>query len=559
MGTTVSNLQILGAAESAVKAALPKALVGQWSERFVTACPDDLSFSQLDRKAGWLSRKLDCTVLSVSMFDGDALSLTLYVSGKRIARHLVCDEEEKHVPGNTAAFCEGLGLPPKLAPLLKRLFAERDQEEKLEILSCLLGAPLFVREDSDPERVEFQPTDDKPLYAWIEAHPLPPKLKNQTGMELLQEIGERGQGLGCGSGAMILRPMGYLTLETVGPSGQSCVTSPCGVACSGGEWAHWSQDGHLLLTPLQEEGLCDLCYVADDGRLLTITEERKKDEGGGHAPKTARIVSDSAGILPLPLPLIPEGQPMGLGWGYLLPDGGFLADLYPQNDKSREMLCRYSAKGDLLWSWKGEITCITVIGERIYLSTGCNEKAVLHCLTLEGEHLRSAATGSNAPIHIDGTFLYQLKEGCYLQDDTLLRFTPDLRDAGEIPVPYMSQLAIAPDGSFLVCAGFGSGLMVIGAGDFSLRAELRNHEDYCLSVVDGKNRIWAANGSCLECWSADLKPLSRHRFAGDIMGYTLNQAGEVCIATFQDSKYRTRVYRFYGKKNPAEPRGYQST
>lgn len=45
MGTTVSNLQIFGAAESAVKAALPKALVGQWSERFVTACPDDLSFS----------------------------------------------------------------------------------------------------------------------------------------------------------------------------------------------------------------------------------------------------------------------------------------------------------------------------------------------------------------------------------------------------------------------------------------------------------------------------------------------------------------------------------
>lgn len=53
-------------------------------------------------------------MLSVSMFDGDALSLTLYVSGKRIARHLVCDEEEKHMPGNTAAFCEGLGLPPKL-------------------------------------------------------------------------------------------------------------------------------------------------------------------------------------------------------------------------------------------------------------------------------------------------------------------------------------------------------------------------------------------------------------------------------------------------------------
>ena len=67
MGTTVSNLQILGAAESAVKAALPKALVGQWSERFVTACPDDLSFAQLARKAGWLSYLLPVIVLLIGI------------------------------------------------------------------------------------------------------------------------------------------------------------------------------------------------------------------------------------------------------------------------------------------------------------------------------------------------------------------------------------------------------------------------------------------------------------------------------------------------------------
>ena len=543
MGTTVSNLQILGAAESAVKAALPKALVGQWSERFVTACPDDLSFAQLDRKAGWLSRKLGCAVLSVSMFDSDVLSLALYVLGKRTARHLVCDEEEKYVTGNTAAFCEGLGLPPQLAPLLKRLFAVRDQEEKLEILSCLLGAPLFVREDSDPASIKFQPADDKPLYAWIEAHPLPPKLKNQTRMELLQEIGERGLGFG----STILRPLGYWPEERAGLSGRPSVRLPCGEACSGGEWAQWSQDRHLLLTPLQEDGLRDIRYIADAGRLLTIAEEMEKDEDGGYVPKTARIVSDSAGILPIPLPLAPEGQPMWFSWGCLLPDGGFLADLCPRNGENVKMLCRYSAKGDVLWSWKGDNACPTVIGERIYLSTGRNEEAVLHCLTLEGEHLYSAASGSNASVYTDGTFLYQLKEGCYNQNDTLLRFTPDLREAGQLPVPYMSTLAIAPDGSFLVCAGYGSGLMVIDLRRFAPRAELRNRGNYHRTVVDGENRVWAANGSCFECWSADLKPLSRHRVAGDITDCILNQAGELCITAFQHSKYRLRVYRFYGK------------
>ena len=81
MGTTVSSLQMLGTTEEAVKTALPKAIVGKWSERFITACPGELAFSQLEKKAGSVSKKLDCTVLSVSLFDSDMLSLVLYVSG----------------------------------------------------------------------------------------------------------------------------------------------------------------------------------------------------------------------------------------------------------------------------------------------------------------------------------------------------------------------------------------------------------------------------------------------------------------------------------------------
>ena len=140
-----------------------------------------------------------------------------------------------------------------------------------------------------------------------------------------------------------------------------------------------------------------------------------------------------------------------------------------------------------------------------------------------------------------------MKQGHYQQDDTLLRFTLDLQGAGQLSVPYMSNMSIAPDSSFLVCAGYGSGLMVINLEEFKLQRELRNQEDYYIAVVDGKNRIWVANGGYFECWSPDLEPLSRHRFVGDIVDYTLNQAGEVCIATHQQSKHLTRVYRFCGK------------
>ena len=57
MGTSLSNLQILGAEESSVRAALPKAVVGRWSERFVTACPGELSFGPLNRTANQLSKR----------------------------------------------------------------------------------------------------------------------------------------------------------------------------------------------------------------------------------------------------------------------------------------------------------------------------------------------------------------------------------------------------------------------------------------------------------------------------------------------------------------------
>lgn len=59
---------------------------------------------------------------------------------------------------------------------------------------------------------------------------------------------------------------------------------------------------------------------------------------------------------------------MTLYRGYLLPDGGFLAVMRPVNGENRSEMYRYSTKGDVLWSWKGKISRVTLIGDRIYLS-----------------------------------------------------------------------------------------------------------------------------------------------------------------------------------------------
>lgn len=179
MGTSLSNLQILGAEESSVRAALPKAVVGRWSERFVTACPGELSFGPLNRRANQLSKTLSCTVLAVSIFDGDALDLTLYGQGKRLTHHIVNQEGDVLTAGNPKLFCSALGLPPETAPKLKRLFTASDQEEKLSIFGQLLGAPLYARWDT-PESFQFTPADCAPLEAWLNDHPLPPKVKNRV-------------------------------------------------------------------------------------------------------------------------------------------------------------------------------------------------------------------------------------------------------------------------------------------------------------------------------------------------------------------------------------------
>ena len=108
MGTTVSNLQILGVPEDVVRAALPRALVGTWSERFVTAC---LNSRQLARAAKSLSKKLECTLLLTEMFDGDSLWLTLFQNGKRLTGHKALPSPDDCSVGNPKLFCSALGLP----------------------------------------------------------------------------------------------------------------------------------------------------------------------------------------------------------------------------------------------------------------------------------------------------------------------------------------------------------------------------------------------------------------------------------------------------------------
>ena len=522
MGSTLGNFQILGASEEAMRAALPDAIVGCWFHRFVTACPDELFFDPLEKEARRLSRQLDCTVLAVSLFDSDALSLALYAAGKRVARHASGLDSEENVPGNARAFCAGLGLDAHFAPLLKRLFTETSQEEKLEVLSALLGAPLFARWDVPFAAPVTLPPNEGPLQAWVAAHPLPPKVKNQTRLKLVQEITDR-----WGSPALIFRPVAYIKIESFAPIET--------IERRGGEWGRWDENGRLELTPLEEEGLTEPSYATDGKRLLTIDGKHLLSP-----PETVRIVADSAGRLPLPLTLAGAEQLLRDIDCVLLPDGGFLVVLYPQDEKRLQVLRRYSAEGVCLWDWSGRIQGILLLEDRIFVISEAEGEWTAHCLTLAGREVCSASLPSYGPLLTSGEYLYQIDN--VTRHDFLHRFTRDPRPTGRLELPSLYTMAVSPDGSLLVCAGTSSILVTVSPEDLRPMKELRRGRSFYTVMIDAQNRIWAHDGAWLECYSAGLELLSRHRLSGEILNFAPGREGGLCLAVGQFEKHLTRVY-----------------
>lgn len=575
MGTSVSNLQILGVPEETVRAVLPRALVGKWSERFVTACPD-MAFQSLERKASFLSRKLACTVLSVSMFDGDAVSLVLFREGKRLTRHAVNPETGESVAGNPKVFCAGLGLPEELAPKLKRLFADcPSQEEKLSILQDLLGAPLFLRYgDEEDGYLPEKPVraDSGPLEEWAREHPEPPKIKNQCKAELIQEIPDLFFHGDIDGQVFLLRPLAIADEEEAASWGGKA-GEVMGIAYSGGKLAYPLPDGHLKLTQLEdppisqalEDYLFDgksvsfdhFSYAFLDGRLVTAADFFLERDYQSCSPYQTVLLHDTAGILPCYLPLTLEGRPIIAHQFCLLPDGGFLAAIAPQFDDSyppartREpALIRYGPDGTQHWAFWGAGHVVKTTAERVFVVSPDDytpDSKQLLVLSMDGEVIAQCPVPCSpygTEVHILGGIPYILEPlGCR-KDDLLHRLTSDLQPDGEVFVPYMSSLAVSPDGTRLYAAGYESGMRIIDTASLSVINELRQKSSFSCPVMDSQGRLWMCGNGCFECRTQELECISRHRLKGDVCQVYRNEAGQVCAVTFQRKKYIIRVYRF---------------
>ena len=572
MGTTVSNLQILDVPEEAVRGALPRALVGTWSERFVTACMEP---RQLARAAKSLSKKLECTLLLTEMFDGDSLWLTLFQNGQRLTGHKALPSPDDCSVGNPKLFCSALGLPEELAPKLRRLFADCSmQEEKLAILQSLLGTPLFIRWDDDLSLEEPVTADPAPLLQWVEEHPLPPKVKNQCKAEILQEIPDRGID---NADLMILRPVVRKGDHYRGSYTEYRVGDILGYATRGGEWCRPLPDGRLELTPLTEPPIprqlwteafpesgspspipSSYEYAVLEGRVVTFTSlyPPNPDDFGAYTPACSAIVHDTAGTLS-PHILTLDGEPV-TGKLRLLPDGGFLAAVSPRYDNSRPpvqirkpALVSYGPDGTQRWTVWGASYVVGIVDGLIYAVTDYEGKARTQrrflAIGMDGTVIAQCPIPFSSyatEVHIIGGLPYLLEPLGHQKDGILHRLTPNLEPDGEVSVPDMSSIALSPDRTLLYCAGYQAGLQVMDAATLRILRRMDRLDDFCAPIADKQNRLWVSNKSYFECYDPELTLISRHRLAGDICSLHCTTDGEPCAVTFQEKRFLLRVYRF---------------
>lgn len=547
MGTTVSSLQILGASLEDVRAALPHAMVGQWSERFVTACPDRAP-GYTERRAASLSKKLDCTLLLVNMFDGDALWLTVYRGGKRLTGHTA--PMEKCRAGDTKLFCSALGLPEELAPRLKRLFTGCVmQEEKLGILEALLGAPLFVRWDD--KDACFVRADTGPLEEWLAGHPLPPRVKNRCKAELLQEIADRHPDYG--TDMLIFRPA-VREGDNAGWYSEDRAGDILGYAHRGGEWVRPLPDGRMELIQMEdrdiESDFGNISFSCLGDRLIMMTARYEPNPSGfhcAHSPVQTVVVRDTDNRIHCPLALTWEGEPV-VGEITPLPDGGYLMGVPASYDGSRpqvkireKLLACYGPDGTLKWTVPGINIC-KVTKDGLYAGRDNNGVYDLLVLNPDGSTAGECRLPDNSRPYFLGETLYLKRDEN--RDALLTRLTPELRPDGEVRIPRMSDLALSPDGTLLCAAGFESGLRLIDAKSLQILRDLPRKDAFHAPVVDGRNRLWVANSAYFECYTPELECISRHKLKGSVYRTYCSAGGHACALTFQESKYILRVYRF---------------
>lgn len=557
MGTSLGNLQVLNATQEQVSALMPGAVVGRWSERFVTVLDDTFGLGSVDSPARALSKQLpQAAVLSVGLVDSDLLELAVWQGGKRLTvrAHLPYDGVSKR--GDPRKFCQALGLPPEDEKRLKAVWAKGDAEEQLELTAALVGAPLWSGTDALPRGEEVR--DAARVDRWLAQRPDPPKVKNRTRAQVIQELAG-------------FCPELYSALET------NSRTFLFHQACVGGgfrqeedrvfhagadglleEWPEWGADIHKYVEDFASHGMhTDVKVLERGGRSLCVMGGfllDRDDWGEGYfSPGSSVVARDAWETLPRPMVFTLDGKACGLVDFWPLDDGGAVVVL-EQDMGIREgrELVRCAPDGAILWrrglseAQKQEHFSLAH-GGLFWLEAG--EQFI--GLDLDG---RESVRFPRAKGNIKLVELLNCQDGpeelwavnwwhdweARRSGYELLRLDQTGVLLQKAPLPaYLSNgvggLAFLRDR--ILFLSYNEGLWLLDRADLSVKAGIADHRAYIEAVADGAGRLWVqVGGSTMEAYDQNLNLLSRHRLKGEVFSRYLDGQGRLCAVTYSECK-----------------------
>jgi len=517
MGTTLANLHILGGDEQQLHTLLPKATVGSWSARFVSAYFQEFEPRLSEKTARALSKKLAQPVLLAWIFDSDAVGFVVYQGGKSIAEHIL-DPEGHDKMGNIALFCESLELPADDVPRLRAVWKKGDAEEQMELTALLLGLPLYHSCDMLPDQQHIR--DSEAVDKWIAERPAPPKIKSETKAVLMQEQ------------------------TRFRWNSTPHITQYCSVEPYDDEYAY---DKHQFWTPNADGTL--LPGQSMEGHQFFMTSQ---DRILGIDTSDGVIAFDSAGLLP-------KGYQMkGSIWCFL-PDGGLLwrensRDLavttYIRCAKDGSELWMKSEKNQRLDFWGSEN------GEVIFTSDSAGMLWLERVDGLTGATIEKQPKpfGLNAwsKAYHNG-YWWVAHDGSFFKDGkrenrghTLTKLNGAYRISAEIPLPIYTQgLFFSPDHAHVYVFFFKSQIMVLNAETLAVENVLNDKSYLGPRGFDSAGRFWLQrDNSTVEAWDAGLSgPRSRHKLKGEIRGHHINEQGVMCVVAWSKKEKVLRVYR----------------
>lgn len=549
MGTKLGNLHILGASVDEVAPLLPGAIVGRWSEWFVSAYSEEYQLGSAEQAGKRLSRKLPgATVLSAAIFDSDMVSFEIYQAGKRLTAHLLNPYEDINRLGDPKVFCEALGLPAEDEKRLKVLWKKGDAEEQLELTAALLDAPLYF----DPEFLPKEPVgrDAGKVDAWIAERPDPPKIKSVTKAELVQEIPGVDLAAMPGYNRKIHGSKDYfLALVPVGEEQPHFTAEIIQL------WAP-KADGTLHCVaetpPINWPEVSVRFFYSQKRILIANTKLHYEPDPNWPAIRSGKpdgtyIIFDSAGRLPLPF-CVSEDQSECIP----TPDGGVWAVIQRYDHST---VLRYAPNGALALekALGPDEHVVTMTGERIYTrrsepSSDRKQPSWFRFFCYDGEGKpcgEQALPWGTELIMIDdegGVWLSEAhgRELLHLDPDlNLLARSPELDDFSHI-----FDLALSQDGKTVFLPIYQNGCWLLNQEDLSFQRKRIHREVWGEPAIDAEGRFWAGvSDSALEGYDRDLQTVSRHRLKGSITHLCCNGEGTLMAYTHDRKRRILRVYR----------------